>query len=68
MSAPVDLVRSLPGVCEARLFRGAAAPAGAPPDLLVEVPHGATRAAHFEARRSASTTLSSTSTSTLRGA
>ena len=49
MSAPVELVRSLPGVCEARLFRGAAAPAGAPPDLLVEVPHGATRAAHFEA-------------------
>jgi predicted N-formylglutamate amidohydrolase len=44
-------VRSLPGVCEARLFRGAAAGAGAPPDLLVEVPHGATRARHFEALR-----------------
>lgn len=46
MNPPVS---SLPGVCAARLHRGARAPAGAAPDLLVEVPHGATRAAHLEA-------------------
>ena len=43
--------RSIPGICEARLFRGAASPEGAPPDLLLEVPHGATLARHFEALR-----------------
>jgi len=42
-------VRTLPGVCEARLFRGARSRPEAPPDLLVEVPHGATRAGQFEA-------------------
>lgn len=46
-------VASVPGVCEARLLRGARAPAGAPPDLLVEVPHGATRQAHLDALRAA---------------
>ena len=44
-------VRSIPGICGARLFRGAASPEGAPPDLLLEVPHGATQARHFEALR-----------------
>jgi hypothetical protein len=48
VSAPV---RSIPGVCQARLHRGASAPAGAPPDLLVEVPHGATRQADYDALR-----------------
>jgi hypothetical protein len=48
MSAPVS---SIPGVCDARLVRGAASLDGAPPDLLVEVPHGATRARHFEQLR-----------------
>jgi hypothetical protein len=42
--------RSIPGVCETTLFRGAAAKGGAP-DLVIEVPHGATRAAHFDALR-----------------
>ena len=42
-------IRSIPGVCEARLFAGAAASAGAPPDLFLEVPHGADRARHFTA-------------------
>lgn len=51
MSTSAPPVRSLPGVCQVRLLRGAAAGAGAPPDLLVEVPHGATRARHFEALR-----------------
>jgi hypothetical protein len=52
VNAPAP-VRSVAGVCEARLVRGAAADAGAPPGLLVEVPHGATRARHFEALRAA---------------
>lgn len=42
---------SIPGVAETVHVRGAAAPPGAPPDLLLEVPHGATRAAHFDALR-----------------
>ena len=44
-------IRSIPGICEARLFCGAQARAGATPDLLLEVPHGATRARHFETLR-----------------
>src|SRR5262245_33376879 len=43
--------RPVPGVCETTLFRGAAAREGAVPGLLIEVPHGATRAAHFDALR-----------------
>jgi hypothetical protein len=39
-------LQSVPGVCEMTLVRGANAPP-APPDLLLEVPHGATLAAHF---------------------
>lgn len=46
-----DPIRSIPGVCEVRLLRGAAASPGAPPDLLVEVPHGATRTRHYDALR-----------------
>lgn len=46
-------VASVPGVCQARVWRGARAPAGAPPDLLVEVPHGATRQEQFDALRAA---------------
>jgi hypothetical protein len=45
------VIASVAGVCEARLFAGAAARAGAPPDLLVEVPHGATRAAQYHSLR-----------------
>ncbi len=43
--------RSIPGVCEVTLVRGSSA--GPLPDLLLEVPHGATRSAHFDALRSA---------------
>lgn len=44
---------SVPGVAEVLEFRGAAAPAAGAPDLFVEIPHGATRAAHFESLRAA---------------
>lgn len=47
----VDAIRSVPGVCAVELLRGAAAAATAPPDLLLEVAHGATRAAHYDALR-----------------
>jgi N-formylglutamate amidohydrolase len=40
-------VRSIPDVCDVALVRGARA--GETPDLLLEVPHGATRAADFNA-------------------
>src|SRR5262245_41489222 len=43
--------RPVPGVCETTLLRGAAARDGAVPGLVIEVPHGATRAAHFDALR-----------------
>jgi hypothetical protein len=42
---------SIDRVADVLHVRGADAPAGAPPGLLVEVPHGATRAAHFESLR-----------------
>jgi hypothetical protein len=35
------------GVCDVDHVRGAAADTAAPPDLVLEVPHGATRSAHF---------------------
>ena len=44
-------VQSIPGICDAQLHRGAACPEGAPPDLLLEVPHGATRTRHYQALR-----------------
>ena len=40
---------TIPGVCEVVHVRGPKAPAGTEPDVLVEVPHGATRAANFAA-------------------
>lgn len=42
-------LRSIERVCTVDYVRGAAAASDAPPDLLFEVPHGATRAHHFEA-------------------
>lgn len=42
---------SAPGVCEVHLLRGAAAASSRAPELLLEVPHGATRAADFAALR-----------------
>src|SRR5204863_5647908 len=46
---PLTPLETIPGVVEALVVRGARAPAGAPPDLLIEVPHGATRTADFTA-------------------
>jgi hypothetical protein len=46
-----DSVRSIDKVCEVELVRGAHADPAAPPDLLLEVPHGATRARHFDELR-----------------
>jgi hypothetical protein len=46
---PNDALRSIPGVCDSSLVRGARS-AGRP-DLLLEVPHGATRAADYAALR-----------------
>ncbi|MSP16886.1 MAG: hypothetical protein EXR73_09795 [Myxococcales bacterium] len=43
--------RTLPGVVDVHLVRGAHAVVGAPADLLIEVPHGATRTADFDALR-----------------
>jgi predicted N-formylglutamate amidohydrolase len=43
------VLESLPDVYDVVVVRGAHAVKGAPPDLLVEVPHGATRTADFEA-------------------
>jgi hypothetical protein len=43
--------RSIPDVCEFAELRGAAAQGE--PDLLLEVPHGATRAAHYDTLRRA---------------
>lgn len=42
---------SIAGVCDVLHLRGAACDPTAPPDLLCEVPHGATLAAHFAALR-----------------
>jgi len=41
------LIESIPGVCDVDL-RG---PRDRPPDVLIELPHGATREAHFDALR-----------------
>lgn len=45
-------LRSIPGVCDVTYLRGAAASVTSAPDVLLEVPHGATKAAHFMALRS----------------
>ncbi|MBL9077511.1 MAG: N-formylglutamate amidohydrolase [Planctomycetes bacterium] len=42
---------SRPGICDVELVRGASCPPDAVPDVLFEVPHGATRSAHFAALR-----------------
>jgi N-formylglutamate amidohydrolase len=46
-----DEIASLPGVCEAETVAPRGVDREAPPELLIEVPHGATRAAHFQALR-----------------
>ncbi len=44
--------RSIDDVCEVTVFPGAGAAADAPPDLLIEIPHGATRRRDYDAIRS----------------
>jgi len=46
-------VRSIAGACDVQWVRGDEAAADAAPDLLLEVPHGATRARHFDELRAA---------------
>jgi hypothetical protein len=48
-----DPLAPVPSVADVARVRGAAARPDAAPDLLLEVPHGATRAAHFDALRAA---------------
>ncbi len=43
------MTTSIPNVADVRVHRGARAAPDATPDLLLEVPHGATRASHFDA-------------------
>lgn len=43
------MLRSVPGVCDVAHVRGGASPPSAAPDVLFEIPHGATKAEHFEA-------------------
>ena len=42
-------IRAIPDVCEVARVLGPDSRPDAPPDLLIEIPHGATRAAHFDA-------------------
>ena len=49
----VDAISSRPDVVDVEYIRGIAAPAGKAPDLLFEVPHGATRSEHFTKLRAA---------------
>ena len=41
------MIASIPGVLDVSTYAGAAAAPGASPDLLIEIPHGATRTADF---------------------
>ena len=43
-----DQLRSIPGLCEIEYFGSPGTSPGTPPDLLVELPHGATTLAHLE--------------------
>ncbi|MDP2317618.1 MAG: N-formylglutamate amidohydrolase [Pseudomonadota bacterium] len=47
----MPLPASLDGVCTVRLVRGAAADPASTPDLLIELPHGATRTADYDRLR-----------------
>jgi len=47
-----QVLQSIAGVAHVEMVRGAEADPLAPPDLLFEVPHGATRAQHFDQLRS----------------
>ena len=50
-SVPASVPASVDDVVHVELLRGAEAPEGAAPDLLVEVPHGADRRAHYDRLR-----------------
>jgi predicted N-formylglutamate amidohydrolase len=41
------VLTSVPGIVDVHAFRGSRAPASAPPDLVIEIPHGATATADF---------------------
>lgn len=43
--------RSIPRVCDVTVLRGRKSPASAPPDVLFEIPHGATRTEDFASLR-----------------
>jgi len=47
--ATVAAMRSIPDIVDVTVARGARAPEGAPPDLIIEIPHGATRTADYDA-------------------
>jgi len=49
----IDPISSRAGVVDVEFVRGAAASPSAPPDLVLEVPHGATRSRHFTDLRAA---------------
>jgi len=46
-----ESIRSIPDVCDVEVMRSPAADPEAPPDLVFEIPHGATRAQHYETLR-----------------
>lgn len=48
MDAPIE---SLEGIADVEVVSGSSADPAAPPELLVEVPHGADRRAHYDALR-----------------
>nr|MBK7067200.1 hypothetical protein [Deltaproteobacteria bacterium] len=47
MTSSSPIATSIADVVDVELLRGARAPEGAAPDLLIEIPHGATRTADF---------------------
>ncbi|MDH3403058.1 MAG: hypothetical protein OES32_07875 [Acidobacteriota bacterium] len=51
VAPPPEVPRSLTDVCEVEVAAARGARGGAPPEVLIEVPHGATRRRHFAAAR-----------------
>jgi hypothetical protein len=49
ISCDVPAMRSIPDIVDITVARGARADTGAPPDLIIEIPHGATRTADYDA-------------------
>lgn len=44
----MQLPQQIPGILDTQIFHGARTSPGAPPDLLIEIPHGATTTSDFE--------------------